>query len=129
MSIEFEFPEGNESDVIGEASQLLIDAIADYQAHKFTYAGLYFDALVIWTGINNNPTLHKIVEEGLRKKRQEMATVFTLDLSKGDPIRKRYDPSFWMDEIPRKMESDPSNYVYDKCKSLLSFLEGLNSQK
>lgn len=127
MTVEFEYPIGEDAPSIGDAAQLLIDAIGDFQRHKIGYEGLYFGALVVWDGVANNPVLHKIVEEGLEKKRQEMTSAFTVDFSKGDPIQKRYDPNFWMEDIPKKVK--PTVYIYDRCKSLLSFLESLDSQK
>ena len=96
---------------------------------KIDYATALHGVMTIWGDIYAKPDLRIKIENGLREKRLKMRTSFEMDMSKGDPVRKRYDPTLWMRNIPPELTKNPSLYVSDKCKSLLTFLESLDSQK
>jgi hypothetical protein len=48
-----------------------------------------------------------------------------LDMSKGDPIRERYDPNRWVGMIPPEFKGKEGEFIKDRIGSLNSLFEAL----
>lgn len=130
MSTDFEFPEPNPNSPFGGAIFRIESKRREFVEHDIDTLEFLKSIMDVWGNLNSNPTAHSKIESGIRDRRMKLSSVFTLDIPRhGDPIRKRYDPTLWMRNVPQELKQQPSVYILDRCKSLLTFLESLDSQK
>jgi hypothetical protein len=129
MNIEFDFPEPDRKSTLQGAITGIKEDVEKFNSNSIDTAALLHGVMSTWGDIYAVPELRTKIERGFREKRLKMRTYFEMDMSKGDPIRKRYDPTLWMRNVPPELKSNPSLYILDKCKSLLTFLESLDGQK
>lgn len=129
MNTEFDFPEPERKTTLQSAITDIKEDVQKFNNNSIDTPALLHGVMSVWGDIYAVPELRTKVEKGFREKRLKLRTFFEMDISKGDPIRKRYDPTLWMRNVPPELKSNPSLYILDKCESLLTFLEGLDSQK
>jgi len=130
MPIDFEyFGESEPEPLLMGAITTLKEGIEEYTNRRIDMMTLFVGTRIVWKNLNKNPYLQGLVEKEIEKKRVAFSSIFALDSSNEDPVRKRYEPDLWLDSIPKEFEGNPNPYILDRCKTLLTFLEGLNSQK
>jgi hypothetical protein len=100
-------------------------AIEAFEGEQIDAAGLVAGATNIWNNLNSNSEIKVKIEEEMRDRRMALHQMAAIDISRnGDPVRRRYDPSMWMQSIPEYMKDHPKEFAVDRCKSLLNLLEG-----
>jgi len=106
----------------------LDQAINDFQEGKLRGLALQGRASEAWHKALKNKTLSDAIREALRLKRETLQQGFgTLDIGRhGDPVRKRYDPTFWIDSIPPEFKGKEEAFILDRIRSLREFFGGLS---
>jgi len=110
----------------GNAIKQLEEITEDFTNNKIDSVGLYMSARNIWGNINRNPVLREKIDEALKLQRLAVRQVAVIDISKGDPIRKRYDPDEWLKSIPPELMNKKNVYFQDKVKSLLNLFRSIS---
>ena len=110
-----------------EVLNSLDSAVKDFLENKSGEGKLVSQAVTAWDKAMQNQVLSKAIEGGLRQKRKVLTQGFgSLDLAKhGDPVRKRYNPNYWMETIPPEFEGSKASYLLDRAHSLRNFLSGI----
>jgi len=94
------------------------------KALKWLVAGCVF----AWARARQNEGLKKKIEEEMRRQRLFLHQNFGLDIQKdGDPIRKRYDPSCWLGNLPPDLNGNEEKeaYIGYRINCLREFMESL----
>jgi hypothetical protein len=115
-------------EVLERAITSLKTSVAEFHSYP-NDEKLLLGVMAVWTDVNFEPELHKLIEDELRLKRMQMNAFGTLDISKGDPIRKRYDPYGWQEHVLEDYKSRPGEFYVMRCNSLVEFFETLKGQK
>lgn len=126
---EEEIPQKTEEQLLrDEVMNDLNQAMSDFQEGKLRGLALQGRASEAWHKALKNKTLSGAVNEALRVKREALHRGFgTLDIGRhGDPVRKRYDPTFWIDSIPPEFKDKEEAFILDRIRSLREFFSGLS---
>lgn len=109
-----------------EIINALDEAVSDFQDGEINSLRMFAQVLNAWNKAYENPTLKTMIEQALRKRRQAMHQLARLDIAKyGDPVRKRYNPQYWLGEMPREFKGKEEVYLLDKINSLREFFVSL----
>jgi len=81
-----------------------------------------------WARANRNKVLKEKIEEEMRNQRLFLRRNFNYDFTKhGDLVRKRYDPSYWLGNLPPDLNGNEEKeaYIGYRINCLIGFLESL----
>lgn len=105
-------------------------AVSDYQDQKIGGLEMLARAVNTWNKANENEALRKMVNDEMRRRRQQLHQVAYLDISKrGDPIKQRYNPNLWLVKMPEYYKGKEEEFVLDRIRSLREFFVSLSSSK
>ena len=109
----------------GDATKQLEEIAEDFTNNRIDSMGFYMSARNIWENINRNPVLRGKINDALRQQRLAIHQIAAIDMSKGDPIRKRYDPNEWLKNIPPELMNKKDIYLQDKVRSLRNLIKNI----
>lgn len=109
-----------------EAITRLDQTVTDFQDEKINSLQMFAQVLNTWNKAYANPELKKLIDQEFRKRRQAMQQFGSLDIGRrGDPIRKRYSPQYWLGEIPEELKNKQEVFILDRIKTLRSLFASL----
>lgn len=117
--------ETEKKDLLSAKIQSLRKVIDGYEKGMVGEFDLFAAAFDGWRELNADPAMRERIDKSIRTKRMGLHQLASIDMSKGDPVRKRYDPEEWVKNVPEGYEGSPVNFYLDRSKSLLTFLENL----
>lgn len=82
------------------------------------------EAIQVWKAINQDKELAKKREAYFRQQRQILHQLAPLDMSKGDPVKERYNPYSWLGKT-REIKGKPQEFIQEKMSSFRLMLENL----
>ena len=103
-------------------------ATKGFQEGELTESMMYIKVLDAWEKANTNKRLHQLIEGEIRRRRMVIHhQIGEIDISKGDPIRIRYNPAYWFTNVPEEFKSKEKLQVFilDRIKSLREFFVNL----
>ena len=98
-------------------------AVEKFQKGEISDLQLFAHAVNTWKEVNRNEKLKSSLEEEMRKRRMALHQMASLDISKGDPVKKRYNPNYWL--FTEQIGEDPQGFLLDRIASLKNLLERL----
>lgn len=101
----------------------LDEAVERFQEGEISDLQLFAHAVNAWKEVNRNENLKLSLEEEMRKRRMALHQMAPLDISKGDPIKKRYNPNYWIGT--KQMRENPQDFLLDRIASLKNLFESL----
>lgn len=113
-------------DIMSKELELLRQTIQEFEKKDISTLDLFSKAMDAWENLNRDETLRGRIDIGLRKQRLFLRDLYgQLDVTHGDPARKRYDPNGWVTEAQTLEKGHEEGFYLDRTKSLLTFLEGI----
>ena len=102
----------------------LDEAVERFQEGEISDLQLFAHAANAWREANHNPAIKSALEEEMRKRRLALHQMAPLNIPKhGDPIRKRYDPNYWLGT--EELRNDPKGFLLNRIASLKNLFESL----
>ena len=102
----------------------LDDAVKQSEEGKISDLQLFAHAANAWREANHNPAIKSALEKEMRKRRLVLHQIAPLNISKdGDPIRKRYDPNYWLGT--EELRNNPKGFLLNRIASLKNLFESL----
>ncbi len=101
-------------------------AVSEFQESRIGGVELQQRALQAWDKALTNEDLSFAINSRLQLLRVVMNQLAKLDISYGDPVRKRYDPNLWIESVPLEFMGKEEEYIIDKINSLRIFFFGLS---
>jgi hypothetical protein len=100
--------------------------IRGFQDGEIDSLRMYCGVVNAWRKANKNEELRGMIEEEMRRRRQQLHQVAQLDISEqGDPVRQRFDPNLWLGKIPEELSKREEKFVLDRIGGLRGFFVSL----
>jgi hypothetical protein len=106
----------------------LDSAVKAFREEEITDLGMYARVKNAWEKANADPKLHKMIEKEIKIRRLRLHQLVEIDISKGDPIRARYDPAYWFTNVPAEFKVNEEKFrgfILDRIGSLREFFVNL----
>lgn len=122
-------PENTESRI--PLSQMVLDlrtTIERFHNRGVGEKDLIFVAQNVWNSIMKDVETKSLWDAKVRAMRVAVAGILGgIDVSKGDPIERRFNPYKWFEKIPKEYENRESEYVLARAEAFLDLIENLDS--
>lgn len=104
----------------------LEEVIEDSKTVGLDVISLHTKASAVWSEAIKNKKLNEIMSLDMQRKRFALHQMMNIDIKKdGDPIKVRYNPTLWLEKIPKEYEGREEEYLLGKVKTLKDFFENL----
>lgn len=120
----FDQSEMNPQTTVKNALTSIDKALSSYHAGEIGDLKFLGVAINIWNVVDSDQSLKGKAEQVMRDQRQYLHQLAGLNISKsGDPVKKRYNPSNWVGDMPKEFKGKEKDFMIDKMLSFRNFVE------
>jgi len=118
-------PPKKQPSVVEEHLNTVDTALSKFNNGEINEVQFLGEAIQIWKAIKQDKELTKKLKAYFHQQRQILHELAPLDISKGDPVRERYDPNLWVGQMTPEMKGKTEEFFQDKMSSFRLMLENL----